>query len=312
MPITAVPKILSVGAATLDTIFRLDTLPTGSGKYIPFEAIEIAAGMASSAAMAAARLGAEVSLCACVGDDHQGAQLVADYTAEGLDCRHVRRVPGARSAFSTILVDRVGDRIIVPRYDPDLLRDISWLPLGDLSGFDTVLVDVRWPAAGEAILRAARAAKIPTVLDADVAALDVLQRLVPLASHCVFSEPAALSFTGAPAPTDALRQLARDFPSAFMAVTVGPEGCWWFDATTGALNNLKAPKVDVVDTLSAGDVFHGAFAVGLAESRPMAEIIRRANGAAAVKCSRFGGRLGAPTRIELDAFLEQQDNHDAR
>ncbi len=213
------PKILSVGAATLDTIFRLDRMPTGSGKYIPLDAIEIAAGMASSAAIAAARLGAQASLCACVGDDRQGAQLMADYTAEGLDCRRVRRVPGARSAFSTILVDPVGDRIIVPRYDPELLEDISWLPLGDVGAFDTVLVDVRWPAAGEAVLRAARAAKVPTVLDADVAALDVLHRLVPLASHCVFSEPAALSFTRASSPTDALLQLARDFPSAFMAVT---------------------------------------------------------------------------------------------
>jgi sulfofructose kinase len=272
------------------------------------DAIEIAAGMASSAAIAAARLGAQASICACVGDDRQGGQLIAEYSAEGIDCRHVRRVPGARSAFSTILVDRSGDRIIVPRYDPSLLQDISWLPLDQLDSFDTVMVDVRWPAAGEAMLRAARTVGVPTLLDADIAAPDVLQRLVPLASHCVFSEPAALSFTGAASATAAVEQLARDFPAAFMAVTVGPEGCWWFDTSSGGVKNLPAPRVDVVDTLSAGDVFHGAFAVGLAEGRPTAETIRIANGAAALKCSRFGGRLGAPTRAELEAFLRQQEN----
>ena len=61
--------------------------------------------------------------------------------------------------------------------------------------------------------------------------------------------------------------------------------------------------VDAVDTNAAGDVFHGAFAVGLAESMPFADIIRFASAAAAIKCTRYGGRLGAPYRAEVEAFL---------
>jgi sulfofructose kinase len=300
------PRLLSVGAATLDTIFRLETLPTTSGKFIPTEALEIAAGMATSAAVAARRLGANAALCACIGDDARAEQLMADYAAEGLDCRFVRRVPGARSAFSTILVDARGDRIIVPRYDPSLLQDISWLPLDEVATFDVVLADVRWPAASAAILRAARAANTPSLLDADTAAPDVLDLLVPLASHCVFSEPAALTFTATDNARDAVQALARLLPNAFVAVTAGPEGCFWFDRDLGAVQSLAAPAIQAVDTLAAGDVFHGAFAVGLAEGRPVADIVRRANAAAALKCTRFGGRLGAPTRDELDSFLSAQ------
>lgn len=300
------PRILCAGAATLDTIFQLESLPTASGKYIPLEAIEVAAGMASSAGMSAARLGASVSICACVGDDSKGEQIVSGFLAEGIDVEYVRRVAGRRSAFCTILVDRGGDRIIVPRYDPELLADVSWLPVDALPTFAAVLVDVRWPAAGAAVLEAARTAEVPSVLDADVAPLHVLHRLVPLASHCVFSEPAALDFTGTVSVEAALACLRDLYPSAFMAITAGPHGCFWFDAEAIDIRNTPAPAVDVVDTLSAGDVFHGVFALGLAERRPMEECIARANAAASFKCTRFGGRLGAPSRIELEAFMAAQ------
>ena len=301
------PRLLSIGAATLDTIFRLDTLPTRSGKFIPTEAIEIAAGMASSAAIAARRLNARAAICACVGDDRKGEQLLAGYEAEGIDTRFIRRIPGARTAFSTILVDAIGDRIIVPRYDPGLLRDIGWLPLDSVGMFDIILADVRWPAGNAAMLRAARAAGVPTVLDADVAAPEVLDLLVPLASHCVFSEPAALAFTARGSVPEALETLASRLPNAFVAITAGPDGCFWFDREAGVIRSLAAPAITAVDTLSAGDVFHGAFAGALAEGLPIGEVIRRANAAAALKCTRFGGRLGAPTRGELDSFLAAQD-----
>jgi sugar/nucleoside kinase (ribokinase family) len=61
--------------------------------------------------------------------------------------------------------------------------------------------------------------------------------------------------------------------------------------------------VDTVDTLGAGDVFHGAFALGLAEQRPVEEVIRRASAVAALKCTRFGGRAGIPCSEDVDDFM---------
>ncbi|RWG02863.1 PfkB family carbohydrate kinase, partial [Mesorhizobium sp.] len=184
-------KLLSVGAFTLDTILRLETLPAHQGKFIASDGVQIASGMATSAACAAHRLGADVSLWASAGDDAVGDRLIAEIEAEGVDCSLVRRVAGARSALAAILVDAHGERIIVPFYDSRAQADPDTLPLAELSAFDAVLVDVRWPGAAALALAATRDAGRPAILDADTAPVDVLERLLPLASHIVASEPAA-------------------------------------------------------------------------------------------------------------------------
>ncbi|RAZ86595.1 sugar kinase [Mesorhizobium hawassense] len=296
-------RLLNVGAFTLDTILRVETLPTHQGKFIASDGVQIASGMATSAACAAHRLGAEVSLWASAGDDLVGDQLVADIEAEGVDCSLIRRVAGARSALAAILIDAHGERVIVPFYDKKAQADPEALPLADLSGFDAVLVDVRWPGAAALALNAARSIGRPAILDADTAPVEVLERLLPLASHIIASEPAARIVCGhALDPESACADLASRI-DAFVAVTGGAAGTWWHDRTTGRVRHVEAPKVKAVDTLAAGDVFHGAFAVGLAEAMPMEEALRFASAAAALKCLRFGGRLGAPDRAETLAMM---------
>ncbi|MDX8518541.1 sugar kinase [Mesorhizobium dulcispinae] len=296
-------KLLSVGAFTLDTILRVETLPTHQGKFIAGDGVQIASGMATSAACAAHRLGADVSLWASAGDDAVGDRLIAEIEAEGVDCSLIRRVAGARSALAAILVDAHGERVIVPFYDGKAQADPDSLPLADLSGFDAVLVDVRWPGAAALALTAARDAGRPAILDADTAPVEVLERLLPLASHIVASEPAARIVCGhALDPESACADLASR-TDAFVAVTGGAAGTWWHDSAAGHVRHVEAPKVKAVDTLAAGDVFHGAFAVGLAEAMPPEQALRFASAAAALKCLRFGGRLGAPNRAETMAMM---------
>ena len=296
-------RLLSVGAFTLDTILRVETLPAHQGKFIASDGVQIASGMATSAACAARRLGAEVSLWASAGDDPVGDQLIADIEVEGVDCSLIRRVAGARSALAAILVDAHGERVIVPFYDKKAQADPKDLPLADLSAFDAVLVDVRWPGAAALALSAARSIGRPAILDADIAPVEVLERLLPLASHIVASEPAARIVCGhALDPESACADLASR-TDAFVAVTCGAAGTWWHDRATGRVRHVEAPKVKAVDTLAAGDVFHGAFAVGLAEAMPVEEALRFASAAAALKCLRFGGRLGAPDRAETLAMM---------
>ncbi|TPI58279.1 sugar kinase [Mesorhizobium sp. B3-1-3] len=296
-------RLLSVGAFTLDTILRVEALPAHQGKFIASDGVQIASGMATSAACAARRLGAEVSLWASAGDDPVGDQLIADIEAERVDCSLVRRVAGARSALAAILVDAHGERVIVPFYDKKAQADPEALPLADLSAFDAVLVDVRWPGAAALALSAARSIGRPAILDADTAPIEVLERLLPLASHIVASEPAARIVCGhALDPESACADLASR-TDAFVAVTGGAAGTWWHDRAVGRVRHVEAPKVKAVDTLAAGDVFHGAFAVGLAEAMSTEEALRFASAAAALKCLRFGGRLGAPDRAETLAMM---------
>ncbi|UVK56769.1 sugar kinase [Mesorhizobium sp. AR02] len=296
-------RLLSAGALTLDTILRIETLPTHQGKFIATDGVQIASGMATSAACAAHRLGAEVSLWASAGDDPIGDQLIAGVEAEGVDCTYVRRVPGARSALASILVDAHGERIIVPFYDSLAQTNPEALPFADIATFDTVLVDVRWPGAATLALKAARAAGRPAILDADTAPLAVLEQLLPLASHIVASEPAVRTICGQALDLETACTDMASRTDAFVAVTGGAAGTWWFDRAVGSSRHVAAPKIKAVDTLAAGDVFHGAFAVGLAEAMPVELALRFASAAAALKCQRFGGRLGAPDRAETLAMV---------
>jgi sulfofructose kinase len=88
----------------------------------------------------------------------------------------------------------------------------------------------------------------------------------------------------------------------FLAVTDGPDGVYWLD--NGNVRHMDAFKVDAVDTLGAGDTFHGAFTLRLVETGDVVEAMRFGAAAAAIKCTRFGGLMGAATRPEVDAFLK--------
>lgn len=295
-------RILCVGAFAMDTIFRLEALPTAPGKYLPTEAVEVAEGMAAAQAATIARLGHAVTLWASCGDDPIGDRMVAQIAAEGVDTSVIRRVKGARSGFSSIFMDLRGERIIVPQYDPAVRSAPDAVP--DLTDVVVVSTDVRWPDAAEMALRAARERKLIGLLDLDTGPRDVLARLLPLASHVVASEGGAAVVTGQSDPAAAAAALAERH-DGFVAVTAGERGCHWFDRAAGAVRHVPAPQVEAVDTLAAGDAFHGGFAVGLAEGWPIERIIPFASATAAIKCTRFGGRLGAPTRAEVEAFLSR-------
>ena len=286
--------VLTVGALALDTIFRLDHLPTAGGKYLPLETVQVAQGMATAQAATIVRLGGKARLWASIGDDATGERIVADLTAAGIDLSALRRVPGAQSGYSSIFVDRQGERIIVPHYDPTIRTRPEALP--ELSDVAAISVDVRWPDAAEIALHAARDLGVPGILDVEAAPEDVLDRLVPIATHLIASEPGAMALTGEPDPARAAAALGKLHPG-FVAVTAGELGVFWPGG------HQPAFKVEAVDTLAAGDVFHGAFAFGLVEGWPVEQAIRFATAAAAIKCTRFGGRLGAPTRAEVEAFL---------
>ncbi|HVX82373.1 MAG TPA: PfkB family carbohydrate kinase [Devosiaceae bacterium] len=299
------PLVVCCGAATLDTIFKVDRLPSGPGKVLPSAAVQVAHGMASSAAATVARLGGRSLLLARVGADTVGEEIVRGLAVAGIDCRHVRRVPGAASPVCTVVVDDEGERLVLAHYDPALGDDPGWLPLELVETAGAVLVDVRWPAGAAEVLGAARRAGIPAVLDLDTGPRPALEMLLPLATHVIASEPAARFLTGAADAMAATAALAW-LHEGFVAVTAGAEGCWFFDRSLDQAIHVAAPRVAAVDTLAAGDVFHGAFVLGLVEGEPPARALRFASVAAALKCRSFGGRLGTPTRAEVDDWLRSE------
>jgi sulfofructose kinase len=153
------------------------------------------------------------------------------------------------------------------------------------------------------ICRAAMARGIPVVIDADKAE-DHRQPLFKAATHVIFS---AQCLRAAARTDDLPLGLAQmgTLTDAFLAVTDGPRPVLWYDRSRATIRETPVFAVKAVDTLGAGDVFHGAFALALVEGRGVEDALRFAAAAAGLKCSRFGGSAVAPRRAEVDALLAQ-------
>ncbi len=297
------PHVTCVGIAALDLVFRVDAHPTAPGKYRAEERREVGGGVAANASVAVSALGGDAAFIGCVGDDPTGDRIVAGLEVAGVDVGAVRRVEGGTSPLSSVLVDPPGERLVVNHASPDLFDRGRPVAGDEIAGTDAVLVDMRWPAGAVPALEAARGAGVPAVVDCDHdPTINRGREILAAATHVVFSLPTLAAFTGVETPEDALRRCG-DHTDAWVAATAGDDGVHWLQ--DGALRHLPAFAVDVVDTLGAGDVFHGAFVLALVEGRPIETALRFASAAAALKCTRAGGRAGIPDRREVDAMLSE-------
>ncbi|MDN4360298.1 sugar kinase [Citrobacter portucalensis] len=292
-------RIACVGIAVMDRIYYVEGLPTEGGKYVAKRYTEVGGGPAATAAVAAAKLGAQVDFIGRVGDDDTGNSLLAELESLGVNTRNTRRYAGAKSSQSAIMVDAQGERIIVNYPSPDLLPDADWLNEIDFSQWDVVLADVRWHEGARKAFTLARQAGVMTVLDGDVTPQDISE-LVALSDHAAFSEPGLARLTGINDSEAGLKQ-AKTLTNGHVYVTRGSEGCDWIKNNT--LQHQSGFKVDVVDTTGAGDVFHGALAFSLAGGDAPEEAVRFASGVAALKCTRPGGRAGIPDCDQTRSFL---------
>jgi sulfofructose kinase len=291
--------VLCVGHAVQDFVFRVEYLPTTAEKHRATDFASVGGGPAATAAVAIARLGGRARLAARLGADTVADLIEAELTGYGVDCTFVRRFAGRSSSLSSVLIDARGERLIVNYLDAAMPTAADWLPDPRTTGCQAVLADTRWPEGALVALTAARAAGLPAVLDAD-RPIPADRAVLIAASHVAFSHEALTEFTGESDPLRALERAARGL-DAWCCVTAGADGVHVLDA--GRHQHLPGHRVPVVDTLGAGDVWHGAFALALAEGRPAIAAARFASAAAALKVQRAGGRAGAPTRVELDAFV---------
>ncbi len=295
------PLVVCTGIATIDEIFLMTELPTVEGKYSADDHVEIGGGVAANAAVTVARLGGRAAFIGCVGADSLGERLLRELTDLGVDTTGCQRVSGAATPISAVLVDADGRRTVVNHLGPELFAAADPAPAGLIGHAGSVLVDCRWIAGACATLETARAAGVPAVVDVDRGlsrsdAREIFRR----ASHLVFSRAGLSGTTGCDRVVDGLRTVAVR-TDAWLAVTDGAAGVTWWER--GRLHHHPSIHVPVVDTAGAGDVFHGAFALALAEGRPEHEAVRFATAAAGLKCMRRGGRAGIPDRRAVDDAL---------
>jgi sugar/nucleoside kinase (ribokinase family) len=300
------PRILCTGITVLDEVFRVEKFPPPDGKVQAKGFFVVNGGCAANAAVAIARLGGRAALAGPLGgppgEDSNGDRVLAALAREKVDCSGCSRIPGLSTALSAIFIDARGDRMIVTYRDERVAAATPADPAGLVAAADVVLADNRYPDYVQPICTAGHARGIPVILDGDRPTLEN-DPLFALASHVIFSAECLRETTGLSDLGDGLRRIASH-TKAFLAVSNGPGDIVYLEM--GMLRRLPVFPVQAVDTLGAGDAFHGGFALALAEGRGEVEAMRFGAAAAAIKCTRVGGSGGAPTRSEVEAFLAER------
>lgn len=288
------------GIATFDTIFGVDELPSGDGKWSAAWITETGGGVAANAAVAVARLGGRARFIGSVGDDRRGQAVRQGLVGEGVLVDGLHTIDRSTTPTSAVVVDPNGGRMVVNHVSDGFFDRAEARWARSIGSPDAVLVDLRWLAGATESVRAASSAGIPSVVDVD-RPVDPGAAILVEASHLLFSADALHQMTGIAEPSAALHHTASSTP-AWIGVTLGPRGVAWVDGSMCL--RLPAHEVRAVDTLGAGDTFHGAFALGLAEGLTESEALGFANAVAAVKCQSRGGRSGIPSRATVLRFLQ--------
>ncbi|MCK1744232.1 sugar kinase [Bradyrhizobium sp. 139] len=299
------PRILCIGIPVRDLAFRVEAVPERGSKANASHLAEICGGNALNAAIAIARLGGRVALAGPMGDTGETSSgfILERMAAEGIDTSHVVRMPGLTTPVSAIMIEPSGERTLTIYRDPAL-----WtvkLPDADvlLADCQALLVESRCAPFATSLCTEARQRGIPVIAGVD-RAMSLQDNLLTAASHLLFASEQVQETAGIADDGGALKRLAELTP-AFLAATRGAHGTLWLNEA-GELEETPAFPVEAIDTLGAGDVFHGAFTLRLAEGSDVREALRFAAAAAALKCTRHGGGLAAPQHIEVEEFLQEK------
>lgn len=298
--------ILGFGAVAVDDLLYVDAYPPAEHKARVRHRLRQCGGLTGTALVAAARLGARCAYVGVLGDDELSRFVIDCLEQEGIDLAHRVRQSDARPAHSTIIVDEshktrtifssLGGAIGADPQRPaaELIRSAAVL-LVDHHGLEGTL----------RATRIAREAGVQVVADFERHPGPPFAELLAMVDHLVISERFARELAG-----DSIRP-ANELPAMLwtparraVVVTCGANGGWYRgDGANGIARPYPAFSVEVVDTTGCGDVFHGAYALAVAEGQDLAQRVRFASAAAALKASQRGGQAGCPSRAVVDRFL---------
>jgi len=257
-------------------------------------------GKVATGLVAAARLDVKCAIIGTVGGDFHGRFCVKDLERHGVDTTAFRTDPAAMTPLSVIISNREsGGRSILshwgdvsmPPLDEACRRMITqakYLYLAYMGGINTEAAQL------------ARSAGVKVLMDADDTT-PAMMDLLPLIDVFIASEYFYKRRYGGGDYQAQLQELA-DMGPEIVVFTLGEKGC----VGLGPEGYFEAPafSVDVVDTVGAGDVYHGAFAAALVQGMAAKEAARYASAVAAIKCTRIGGRAGIPDSATVEQFLQ--------
>lgn len=294
------PRGVFAGLATLDVIHRIDAPPGANEKITAGAQFVAAGGPAAGAAVTFAALGGQAVLLTALGQGTLAETIAAELREQDVEVIDI--APALRNVApvsSVTVLESTGERSVIggdaaglhaPRPDPAQMRDL-------LTEADVVLLDGHHPELARAVRDEAQIAALPTVLDAG-RWKPIMDELVGAVTDVVAS--ADFRTPGTTTADDTAAEL-QSRGATTVITTAGPGPVQWWQG--GRRGGIPVPQIQAVDTLGAGDVFHGAYAYALAAGAGVEERIRYAAEVAAIRCSMVGPRswVGAVAGVSLGA-----------
>ena len=296
-------KLAVVGSINMDMTVTAERIPLKGETLLGDSIHYIPGGKGANQAVAMARLGAEVEMFGCVGDDSNGEKLLENLRKEGVGIRHIKVLKEVPTGIALITVGENDNTIIVvPGANGQVDQIYADSIKEELKAFDMVVLQQEIPLKTvhdlicfcaengiKVILNPAPAAKVP---------LEIIEKVTYLTPN----EHEAVLIFGEGEMTE---ELLRKYPEK-LVITQGSRGvsvC----RKNGEVLTVPARPAIVADTTGAGDTLNGAFSVQIAKGEPIAEALRYANTAASLSTEKFGAQGGMPTAEEVERELKRNE-----
>ena len=274
-------KVLSVGIATVDTIVLVDKYPAANERVVALQSVRAVGGPATTAAVTMARLGIDVALSCVIGDDDSGRFIFDTLKREGVDTKNVIVNPQIKTAIGTIVVSK-----------SEQTRAIMVQPHSELPSRPANINDFGWIHVDQFGMQALKNWGVSRGGSAKLS-IDIGYATPGLnsADYDLFAPSENITTDVSTAKQD----------KNIVVVSKGGEGSVYSDGFNSGV--VPAISTEIVSTLGAGDVFHGALVAAQVWNRPIEEAVAIANTVAGLSCRALDGQSGIPTKAELDAFL---------
>lgn len=289
--------VLCVGYACVDINFNAPHHPASDEKVRALSMHSCGGGPASNAAVAIARLGGQAAFAGYLGRDVFGDAHLMELLEAGVQTAGVDRGDAA-TPVAAVTIKPDGDRSIIDYRACSALAPKDTISLSAQPA-RVLLVDGHQPLLSIKLVEEARRLGIPSVLDAG-SVHDGTMGLYNKVDYLISSQKFARQFSSEDDPRKALASF--DGVAPFTAVTWGTDGVYWQDDE--GQHHMPAFDIEAVDTTGAGDAFHGAFALGLAQAMELRTNLRRACATAALTCLKVGARSALPERARVDALCD--------
>ncbi|AVX07064.1 MULTISPECIES: ribokinase [Priestia] len=290
-------KVTVIGSSSMDLVVTSNIRP-GAGETVLGESFKtVPGGKGANQAVAAARLGADVSMIGCVGEDHYGKAILENFKSNGVSVENVKPVTYSDSGTAHIILAEGDNSIVVVKGANDYITpDYVEKAKEKIKEADIVLIQQEIPEETvEYVAQLCQELKVPLLLN-PAPARPLKAEVIEQVSYITPNEhEAELLFEG-----KEKEEVLKQYPNKLF-ITEGKQGVRYFNGEKEVL--VPSYQVETIDTTGAGDTFNAALAVALAEGMGFEKGIQFANRAASLSVTKFGAQGGMPTRKEVEESL---------